>query len=59
MSYNSKGKEQFLKERMSTYVSDEVEGTGAMNDAVAEPLPEDFEVKVLAELSRTVKDRVP
>jgi len=46
-------------ERMSTYVSDEVEGTGAMNDAVAEPLPEDFEVKVLAELSRTVKDRVP
>ena len=46
-------------ERMSTYVSDEVEGPGPMNDAVAEPLPEDFEVKVLGELSRTVKDRVP
>jgi hypothetical protein len=44
---------------MNTYVTNEVEGTGAMNDAVGEPFPEDFEVKVLAELSRTVKHRVP
>jgi hypothetical protein len=44
---------------MSTYVTNEVEGAGPMNDTVGEPFPEDFEVKVLAELSRTVKYRVP
>ena len=44
---------------MSTYVSNEVEGTAPMDDTVGEPFPEDCEVEVLAELSRPIKYRVP